>query len=478
VNPGYSSTTNQYTLSGTSYDSNGNVTNDTWNTYGSNEFSKMASVNQSGTDCATSGECIVYDALGRAVEIDDGSTHTEVWYTQLGKTVLMNGNVMKWSYWPAPGGGTVAYNGASYYMHKDWLGSARILSVISSSPTVLTDKAYAPYGEVYDVFHSTLQWETMFGGGSTQDVIAGMYNTPNRELQGSQQGRFLSPDPAGAGWNQYGYPTNPNSMVDPSGLDGEPGCTPGSNCGAGGVGTCSASYSCSSPCSEASPCGPGSTGWGTQGTGCNGQCDGSDGGTVGADSGSSSSSPSSPQLCLCTDDITSGEIGSSTTSPPDFGPQLTSSGTPSGIQIGGFDFQYQGPNCCYIDSQGNPALLFPASSADATVFANAWTLQVVNENQQPMSGNFSVTETVNTAGLSNLDAPIVNSQYTWTTNFDGQFVDNLELAPTNLNAAEFSMTRQTFAINGTPASTVMNQFTLYQPGMGLVIGNPWYANGP
>jgi hypothetical protein len=31
-------------------------------------------------------------------------------------------------------------------------------------------------------------------------------------------GRWLSPDPAGSGWNQYGYATNPNSNVDPTGL--------------------------------------------------------------------------------------------------------------------------------------------------------------------------------------------------------------------------------------------------------------------
>lgn len=37
-------------------------------------------------------------------------------------------------------------------------------------------------------------------------------------MQGSQQGRWLSPDPAGTGWNQYSYATNPLISVDPSGL--------------------------------------------------------------------------------------------------------------------------------------------------------------------------------------------------------------------------------------------------------------------
>lgn len=44
-----------------------------------------------------------------------------------------------------------------------------------------------------------------------------LFDTPNRELA-SAQGRWLSPDPAGAGWNQYAYATDPNSFVDPTGL--------------------------------------------------------------------------------------------------------------------------------------------------------------------------------------------------------------------------------------------------------------------
>jgi len=215
-NPGYSQTTNHYTCTGCTYDSDGNVTNDGANAYTWNPFSKMASVNMSGTGCATNGDCIVYDALGRVVEIDDGSTKEEIWYTQLGKTAFMNGQTYLYSYFPGPGGGTL-YNSTACptcWMHKDWVGNARL---VSRGTTVETDRAYAPYGEVFDVFGGTNQPWTMFGGGSTQDILAGMYDTPNRELPAIQS-RFLSPDPAGFGWNQYAYPTNPNSEVDPSGL--------------------------------------------------------------------------------------------------------------------------------------------------------------------------------------------------------------------------------------------------------------------
>jgi len=82
---------------------------------------------------------------------------------------------------------------------------------------VTTDRAFAPYGEIYDIFGSTAHNQAMFTG-DTQDVLSGIYDTPNRELQGSYAGRWLSPDPAGAGWNQYAYPTNPNSRIDPTGL--------------------------------------------------------------------------------------------------------------------------------------------------------------------------------------------------------------------------------------------------------------------
>jgi hypothetical protein len=63
-----------------------------------------------------------------------------------------------------------------------------------------------------------------------------MWDTPNREL--SYAGRWLSPDPAGSGWNQYAYVTNPNGNVDPSGLcpQGVPSGGYANNCGPGWFG--------------------------------------------------------------------------------------------------------------------------------------------------------------------------------------------------------------------------------------------------
>src|SRR5258708_1126698 len=237
-NPGYNASNNHYTASGTTYDNSGNLTKDPFHTYTWNGYNKMASVDSS--TCGTNGECVTYDAMGRAVEISNGSAYTEIWYTQLGKTAYMNGSTINYAYAPAPGVGTalISGNGSSFsYLHKDWLGNSPIPSGVADRP-VTADQSFAPYGEIYDQFGSTATKYQMFTG-DTQDVVAGMMDTPNREYNSAAQGRWLSPDPAGAGWNQYAYATNPLSYVDPLGLgncdSSDPtGCFPGPWDGGGG----------------------------------------------------------------------------------------------------------------------------------------------------------------------------------------------------------------------------------------------------
>jgi RHS repeat-associated protein len=280
-NPGYNSSSNQYASGyGATYDSNGNVLYDPtlMNTYAYNEFNRMSSINLNGTGCSTSGTCLIYDAFGRMVEEDTGSTYIETWITQVGRVAFMEGATQKYSLWPTPGGGTS--QSGSGYLHKDWLGSARLGSSISAS-TITFDQAYAPYGDVYSKYGSPSFGccggsETTFGG-NTQDVTTGIFNTPNREL-GASQGRWFSPDPAQSGWNPYAYAPNPNSMIDPSGLSAKPLCA-----AAGRVGLRPAGCNGVDP---GDPDGPGDAGDGSDGG--QGPDDGGDGlagGTVGADGG-------------------------------------------------------------------------------------------------------------------------------------------------------------------------------------------------
>jgi RHS repeat-associated protein len=127
-----------------------------------------------------------------------------------------------YAYWPAPGGTAGEVNGDNstlFFMHKDWLGSSRLSSTIINH-TIVSDQAYAPYGEVYNKQSTGAGQPGWMFTGDTQDILAGLFDTPNRELNPGQ-GRWLSPDPAGSGWNQYAYPT---SFVDPSGLFREFSC--------------------------------------------------------------------------------------------------------------------------------------------------------------------------------------------------------------------------------------------------------------
>jgi RHS repeat-associated protein len=221
-NPGYSPTSN-HCDSPCTYDSNGDVTADGNDVYGWNEFSKLKWTATSGTPtCGSSGRCATYDAFGRMVEESNGSTWTEQWITQAG-IVYMSGTTPSFAQWPGPGGGTETIGGNSGYfdyLHKDWLGNSRIVSN-SVSHAITRDQAFTPYGETYNVFGASGSQYNIFAG-TTEIFDAGvMWDTPNREL--SYVGRWLSPDPAGSGWNQYAYVTNPNSSSDPTGLGDPPG---------------------------------------------------------------------------------------------------------------------------------------------------------------------------------------------------------------------------------------------------------------
>jgi len=105
------------------------------------------------------------------------------------------------------------------YQHMDWVGSDRFGHYIDGR-IVAYDHPYAPYGESYAYEGGGLTQGYMFAGIPSdiyQPRALGLFEAPNRELS-QVQGRWLSPDPAGASWNAYAYSTNPNSFTDPTGL--------------------------------------------------------------------------------------------------------------------------------------------------------------------------------------------------------------------------------------------------------------------
>jgi RHS repeat-associated protein len=219
--PTYNTATNQFTLSGVTvtYDSDGDLTYD-----GINHYSWDAD----GHAHTLGNVTLTYDALGRMVEQQNGSSYTQIVYNVDGsKLALMNGQNLTKAYVPLPGGANAVYNssGLAYYEHPDWLGTSRLAS--SPSRTVLWDGAYAPFGDSYAESPANHTYHNFTG--QREDTVQGLDDFLFREYSVGQQGRWISPDPAGLAavditnpqtWNRYAYTDNmPCNSLDPMGLD-------------------------------------------------------------------------------------------------------------------------------------------------------------------------------------------------------------------------------------------------------------------
>jgi RHS repeat-associated protein len=119
----------------------------------------------------------------------------------------------------------------------------RFASTPTSPTTDFYDTGIAPYGEHYA---SSAPGGTVgVFGGTIQDTITGMFDTPGREYDPAS-GRWLSPDPAGLAavdltnppsFNRYAYVgNNPTTLVDPSGLHPCIGSWPCGNANFGNIG--------------------------------------------------------------------------------------------------------------------------------------------------------------------------------------------------------------------------------------------------
>jgi RHS repeat-associated protein len=214
--PGYNAATNRYTLAGTSYDANGNLTADTFHTYTwDGNFGNPLSIDTTN---------LSYDALGRLTETANGTTYRQFVYGPTGKFAEMNGQTIAKVFTALPGGDQAVYTGSNNlqgYRHSDWLGSSRFES--STTQTRIFDGAYAPFGESYADSGSDDHDFT----GQIPGVVSDLYDFPFREYH-PKQGRWISPDPAGVAaahpanpqsWNRYAYVDNePTTTIDPSGL--------------------------------------------------------------------------------------------------------------------------------------------------------------------------------------------------------------------------------------------------------------------
>jgi RHS repeat-associated protein len=215
--PGYNLSTNRYTLGGTSYDSNGNLLNDTFHSYTWDSDSNPATIDSIA---------LTYDAFDRVVEQNQSGTFYQMVYTPMGtKMGKFKAGVIQQLYVPLPGGAQAEYYswGLSNYRHADWLGSDRMQSD-ASTHSVTDNNAYAPFGEQYA---QTGNGEISVTG-AIKDTDWLQYDFLARQYD-PKQGRWTSPDPAGLGavdptnpqsWNRYAYViNNPLALTDPTGMD-------------------------------------------------------------------------------------------------------------------------------------------------------------------------------------------------------------------------------------------------------------------
>ena len=199
-----------------------------------------------------------YDAEGRVLKVDGGTTNTYVYNSRGMRAALsgsenlfdLQGNIVSAV---APGTTTLQYNRYSVggrllaansnnttnFYHQDWLGGIRALSSLSGSLT--NSCTNLPFG---DGSNNCGLWNFAGLMADTWDNL----NTSATRSQHPASGRWLTPDPGGLAvmdvsnpqtWNRYAYVTNnPLSFVDPTGLflqgPAKNDCEPDAmNCGGG-----------------------------------------------------------------------------------------------------------------------------------------------------------------------------------------------------------------------------------------------------
>jgi RHS repeat-associated protein len=224
-----------------SYDSDGNLLNDTYNGYAWDSDANVVTID-AGTCGADLGNTIsiTYDALDRAVERSAPLGCPNAGYTQIlygfdeAKLAIMSGQTLNKAFIPLPGGATAVYTTsatqAAYYRHPDWLGSSRLASTPARG--IYSTTEYAPFGEPYDESGTTDRSYT----GQNNDTAQYSYDFLFRE-QNWLQGRWIQPDRAGLAavdmadpqsWNRCAYVRNsPTEVADLFGLDiGAQTCLP------------------------------------------------------------------------------------------------------------------------------------------------------------------------------------------------------------------------------------------------------------
>jgi RHS repeat-associated protein len=209
-NPGYNSSNNRYTLTGTSYDADGNLLTDTFHTYTWLPDGHVASI-ATGTTTAS----VTYDAFGNKVEENIGGVIHE-YVSAFGVSAQMTGTTENATTVPLPGGVQALYSGGSLrrYRFPDWLGSIR--AEASTARAFTESVAFAPFGERYALKGAPYSVDSFTG--KPDQIVSDEYDFAARE-EHNGQGRWISPDPLSDTGNKYSYAdNNPLGKIDLYGM--------------------------------------------------------------------------------------------------------------------------------------------------------------------------------------------------------------------------------------------------------------------
>ncbi len=200
------------------YSASGDLTDNSTHSYQYDAEGRLISVDNGST--AT----YLYNSFGERVESHVGSDYKEYIYDKDGNQVgYMDRSGPAWNSWVVFNNQHLAHyeNSGTYFMHANSQGTAAFVTDYSGS--VVQDELHYPWGEVWQV--AGTQVEERYAGMEHQDSETGLDPTPNR-MYSSVNYTWLSPDPAQAdifqpqSMSAYSYAgDNPFTFTDPAGLD-------------------------------------------------------------------------------------------------------------------------------------------------------------------------------------------------------------------------------------------------------------------
>ena len=199
-------TSNQFNSSPYQYDAAGNMTHDGSHIYYYDAENHLIQIDGTLGTCSTATACYVYDYGGRRVQRTlgggtpanylydlDGRVNSEI---DLAQGSFDNSNhKLGWvaSYIYLGGSLLAEYaNSTTYFVHKDHLGSTRLLTDMNGC--VVDNLDYLPYGELYSYTPSCSAPDIALKfTGKERDSESGLDNFGAR-YDSSQYGRFMTPD--------------------------------------------------------------------------------------------------------------------------------------------------------------------------------------------------------------------------------------------------------------------------------------------